>query len=112
MEFTQALSIITACAPQLKPFLDSLQSTGMRLNGMTGSYSYKASGSNSYARTGRSGGHSKASRSIPLREGNHTMVTAKGDWEVDSQSSQTQIIREVRTWTVTDAPRSPDDENL
>ena len=111
MEFTQAFSIVTACAPQLKPFLDSLQSTGMRLNGMTGSYA-KGSGSNSYGRSGR-GGHSKNSRPIELQEGNHTVITAKGDdWEIDSQSSRTQIIRETRTWTVTDAPRSPEDESL
>lgn len=115
LELTQALSIITACAPQLKPFLDSLQSTGMRLNGITrGTNSYKTSASGSYARTGRSaGGNAQKTQPIPLLDGNHTMVlTANRDCDVDSQSSQAQIIRETRTWTVTEAPRSLGVESL
>jgi hypothetical protein len=107
-EFVQALSIVTSCAPQLKPFLDSLQSTGMHLNGMTRSYN-KSSASGSHGRAGRSGGNnSQKLETLPPRDGNHTMVsTAKRDWDVDSQSSQTRIIRETRTWVVTEGPRSP-----
>lgn len=107
-EFVQALSIVTSCAPQLKPFLDSLQSTGMHLNGMTRSYN-KSSTSGSYGRAGRSGGNnSQRLETLPPRDGNHTIVsTAKRDWDADSQSSQTRIIRETRTWVVTEGPRSP-----
>ncbi|RMJ29053.1 hypothetical protein PHISP_00133 [Aspergillus sp. HF37] len=106
-EFVQALSIVTSCAPQLKPFLDSLQSTGMHLNGMT--RSYKTSASGSYGREGRSGGnHSQKLETLPPRDGNHTIVsTAKRDWDADSQSSKARIIRETRTWVVTEGPRSP-----
>lgn len=106
-ELAQALSIVTSCAPQLKPFLDSLQSTGMRLDGVTRSYKTNASGSDE--RSGRSGpGSSLKMTSFSRRVGNQTVVsTAKRDWDADSQSSQAQIIRETRTWTVTEAPRTP-----
>lgn len=106
-ELAQALSIITSCAPQLKPFLDSLQSTGMRLDGVTRSYKTNASGS--YERSGRSGpGSSIKLTSFSRREGNQTVVsTAKRDWDVESQSSQAPIIHETRTWTVTETPRTP-----
>lgn len=106
-QFCQALSIVTSCAPQLKPFLDSLQSSGMHLNGMT--RSYKSSASGSYGRTGRNAGNNRQKlEPIPLRDGNHTIVTAaKGGWDMGSQSSQTQTIRETRTWMVTEAPRGP-----
>jgi hypothetical protein len=128
-------SIITACSAQLKPFLVSLRSSGMRLDALTGSYHYK-----SQRHYGRNSSHDRYAgygsqtaskrRSINLRN-----LTAKGpnigkdlgeseayvstshpspDWDTASATSESRIIREVRTFTVTEEPRhpsNPDDVN-
>ncbi|KAF7592272.1 hypothetical protein BBP40_000403 [Aspergillus hancockii] len=113
-QLVQSLSIVTACSPQFKPFLDSLRSTGMRLGGMTSyGHSQKAYGSYSVSRarsrvgTVRSNAHELVS--IPIQDSHQTTVTVSSPslgWDAESQSSQTHIIRETRTWTVTEARRS------
>lgn len=112
-EFAQSLSVVTACSPQFKPFLDSLRSSGMTLNGMSsyhgtrkgyGYNSYNKSTTRAHTRNARDDRHELMS--VPVDPGVHsTVVTGSPDWEADSQSSQSRIIRETRTWTVTQARR-------
>lgn len=119
-EAVQCLSIVGTCLPQFKPFLESLQSSGMRLYDIPGTgrkYGYgcgygcdASPGLNSYkspqlSHRGRHGGAIHELISVPPRL--ETTVTAGGkdkDWEVSSLSSQTGIIRETKTWTVTEYP--------
>lgn len=116
-QLAQCFGIITACSPQFKPFMDSLRSTGMRIDGMTRyGTSQKGYGSQSASRVPTL--HSRSRRlseihelvPLPAKDSHHqaTVTTATGghDWDAESQTSQSRIIREVRTWTVTDAPRS------
>lgn len=117
-QLAQCLSVVTACSPQFKPFLDSLRSTGMRVDGMSRynkSYGY---GSNLGSRVRTATANTRSRRRsdanelmpIPLKEAQQThthqaTVTTMGaaqDWDAESQSSQTRIIREVRTFTVTE----------
>ncbi|KAG2415088.1 hypothetical protein HFD88_006279 [Aspergillus terreus] len=118
-QLAQCLSVVTACSPQFKPFLDSLRSTGMRVDGMSRynkSYGY---GSNlgSRVRTAtantRSRRRSDANELMPIQlketqspththQATVTTMGAAQDWDAESQSSQTRIIREVRTFTVTE----------
>ncbi|EED18763.1 conserved hypothetical protein [Talaromyces stipitatus ATCC 10500] len=119
-------SIITACSAQFKPFLDSLRSSGMRLDALTGSYQYKSQNRYAY------GSHiaSSKQRSIPLHSltgssaqrpenknsiASETYVSASRpspDWDAASATSQSQIIRETRTFAVTEEFRSDADEIL
>lgn len=116
-QLAQCFSIVTACSPQFKPFMDSLRSTGMRIDGMTRyGTSQKGYGSQSASRMptlrSRSRRLSEAHELVPLPAKDHqhqaTVTTAGAghDWDAESQTSQSRIIREVRTWTVTEAPRS------
>ncbi|KAJ5456637.1 hypothetical protein N7530_011911 [Penicillium desertorum] len=105
-QVAQAMSIVTACSPQFKPFLDSLQSTGMGL-GMTSSNNngskHKTYGMSTF-RTSRRTADTRSEThelvSVP-HEGTHrAMVTSAPDEDAESQSSQSNIIVET-TWTVT-----------
>ncbi|PCG90241.1 Hypothetical protein PENO1_072920 [Penicillium occitanis (nom. inval.)] len=123
-------SIITACSAQLKPFLDSLRSSGMRLDALTGSYQYKSqrhygydSNHNRYANYGSN--PASKQRSINLRSltgrgaqpendlaTNEAYVSASRpspDWDQSSATSQSKIIREVRTFAVTEERRRSSD---
>lgn len=125
-------SIITACSAQLKPFLDSLRSSGMRLDALTGSYHYKSQryyghGSNhNRSATYNSKAAASKQRSINLRSltgrsahaENELGVTSEAyvsasrpapDWDQASATSQSQIIREVRTFAVTEERRRSSD---
>ncbi|PKY03464.1 hypothetical protein P168DRAFT_318925 [Aspergillus campestris IBT 28561] len=109
-QLTQCLSIVTACSPQFKPFLDSLRSTGMSLEGKSrhGS-SQKGYGSQTSTRFRRGISQSEAHElmPLPLRGTSQTIVSTAGispDSDAESQGSQSRIIREVRTWTITEAP--------
>ncbi|KAE8163871.1 hypothetical protein BDV40DRAFT_287404 [Aspergillus tamarii] len=113
-QLVQSLSIVTACSPQFKPFLDSLRSTGMRLGGMT-SYGHSQKGYGSYsasrARSRRGTDRSDAHELVPLpmqdtHQATVTTSTPSLGWDGESQSSQTHIIHEIRTWTVTEVRRS------
>ncbi|KKA18757.1 hypothetical protein T310_7279 [Rasamsonia emersonii CBS 393.64] len=116
-EVVQCLSIVGTCLPQFKPFLESLQSSGMRLYdipGTTRKYGYgygTPRGLNSHKSpqaSHRGGGTIHELISVPQRL--ETTVTAGGkdkDWEVSSQSSYARIIRETKTWSVAEYPGQP-----
>lgn len=112
-EFIQCMSIITASTLQLKPFLANLQSSGMQLGGMTRyNYSARTEPSRSKSFFSRSGhGQAAEDNTQELKHidaTSRTTVTAsKQDMEPDeeSMSSQTHIIRETRTWAVTEEIR-------
>ena len=111
-QMVQALSIVTACSPQFKPVLDSLRSSGMGIGG---------SSYGSRQRTYAYGTHYKASRAIrtnDTRSDTHELVpmpeprsqtvvttTPEADNDAESQSSGSQIIRETRTWQITESRR-------
>ncbi|CEL10612.1 hypothetical protein ASPCAL13729 [Aspergillus calidoustus] len=133
------LSVITASTPQYVPVLRQLQTTGMRLDGMTrytmsssnnGRYPYGNSYGNSRSRS-RSRSKFLTSSAQRTRDESileldnmnvpfgvtETTVTASGAnghmgermksvdedrGDDESQSSQTNIIRETRTWVVTE----------
>ncbi|GIK00962.1 hypothetical protein Aspvir_004992 [Aspergillus viridinutans] len=111
-QLVQCLSIMTTSAPQFIPFLRQLQSTGMRLDGLTRytiSSHHKSSRSRYYLSTDRRRTGNESSHeldNIPLAT-TKTVVTSnlngsEDDHDNESQSSQTGIIREIRTWTVTE----------
>lgn len=107
-QVAQTVSIVTACSPQFKPFLDSLQSSGMGL-GMTSSNNYgskhKTYGMTTFKtfrRTADTRSETHELVSVPHEETNQTMVTSAPDVDAESQSSRTNIIMETRTWTVTE----------
>ncbi|KAL2784892.1 hypothetical protein BJX66DRAFT_329676 [Aspergillus keveii] len=133
------LSVITASTPQFVPVLRQLQTTGMRLDGMTrytlsssnnGQYGNSYGNSRSRSRSRSKFLTSSAARtrdesileldnmSVPFAvtettvtcgaavDGHETGERMKSVDEVrdddESQSSQTNIIRETRTWVVTE----------
>ncbi|KAE8390110.1 hypothetical protein BDV23DRAFT_155914 [Aspergillus alliaceus] len=108
-QIVQCLSVVTACSPQFKPFMDSLRSTGMRIDGMT---SYNMASMKRYEistmRHKSTFNGSEVHELAPInlgKETHETTVTASGaisDGDTESQSSQTHIIREIRTFTVTE----------
>ena len=124
-------SIITACSAQLKPFLDSLRSSGMRLDALTGSYQYKSqrhyvydsNHNRIYAKYGSN--PASKQRSIHLRSltgrsarPENDLITSEAyvsssrpspDWDQTSATSQSKIIREVRTFAVTEERRRSSD---
>jgi hypothetical protein len=119
------LSIITASSAQFKPFLDSLRSTGMRLDAFTGSNSrfQRANGNNYYYGGSNPGskpisinlrsltGRSKVEQSRSGAQNETTVSVAPNspEWDTTSQTSQSRIIRETRTWTVTEERRQSSD---
>ncbi|KAF7530734.1 hypothetical protein PCG10_000244 [Penicillium crustosum] len=107
-QVAQTVSIVTACSPQFKPFLDSLQSSGMGL-GMTSSNNYgskhKTYGTTTFKtfrRTADTRSETHELVSVPHEGTNHAMVTSGPDEDAESQSSQSNMIMETRTWTVTE----------
>lgn len=88
-----------ACAPHLKPFMDGLQSTGLRLYYLPGETSERGE----YARVSKA---KAAAHELSGHVGvaNSTAVSAgreQQDWDdTMSHSSQDHIIRETRTWVV------------
>ncbi|KAB8264831.1 hypothetical protein BDV32DRAFT_144866 [Aspergillus pseudonomiae] len=109
MEITQSLSIITACWGQLKPFLVRLRSNAFCLHNNQWSSTTYSGG----VRAPQTSSTSKGALSEPGGEfalspmyGTKTKIStsrASAEWESQSQSSETYIIRETRTWTV-DSP--------
>lgn len=113
IETAQALSIITACWGQLKPFLTRLRSNAFRIHGTEWS-------STSYHKESRTPQSQTRTRATTIRRGSahelqefvpqsaygtQTKVLASkvaSDWDSRSQSSETHIIQET-TWTVTEA---------
>ncbi|KAJ5433145.1 uncharacterized protein N7458_012301 [Penicillium daleae] len=106
-QMTQALSIVTACSPQFKPFLDSLRSSGMSLGGTSYGSRQRTYAGTIYKisrgrRTGETPSETHELVTMPGDTVNQTIVTSSPDCDAESQTSQSQIIREVRTWTVTE----------
>ncbi|KAJ5952228.1 uncharacterized protein N7479_010641 [Penicillium vulpinum] len=105
-QVTQTLSIVTACSPQFKPFLDNLRSSGMGL-GLTSSNGHgskhKTYGMSSFKNSRRTQDtRSDTHELVSMPQGTHrTIVTSVPDDDAESQSSQSNIIMETRTWTVT-----------
>ncbi|GAT18594.1 hypothetical protein RIB2604_00100880 [Aspergillus luchuensis] len=111
VETIQCLSIVTACWAQLKPFLNMLKSNGLRIQGVD----YRSTNNRSKWSTTRSANptESKFTRSgehelmgMGAGQGNITTVSAARLSDEDSQSSQAGIIREVRTWVVSEEVES------
>lgn len=112
---TQCLSMVTACWGQLKPFLTWLKSNGLKIQDvdyMTNAYAYN---SNNYAKSDRrSQTQSKArdskyqsQRNKPLgRSNSNNQILVTKDWEVDSQSSQADIIQERAHWADAEGTRN------
>ena len=109
------MSNVTACSPQFKPFLESLQSSGMRLDTLMINTHHQPKDGPSISEIGTKGislalrsitGRGKRTENMPYVK---TMVTANPDatpaWDASSQTSQSRIIRETRTWTVFEEPR-------
>ncbi|KAJ6036241.1 hypothetical protein N7540_000520 [Penicillium herquei] len=109
-ETSQCLSIITACWGQLKPFLSWLKSSGLRIQDFDYTNYANAYGrSNIQSHTqsrSRPGRNELNLGSFPLQKKTQILVTR--DWEVDSQSSEADIIQEPHTWAEsTSARQSP-----
>ncbi|KAL6231025.1 hypothetical protein BDW75DRAFT_221247 [Aspergillus navahoensis] len=120
------LSVVTASTPQFVPVLRHLQTTGMRLDGLTrhtlssnAQYSNSRSRSRSRSKYFISGQRTRADSIVELDNMNVPFVTTEitvtsthghgdgqksveDDHDDESQSSQTNIIRETRTWVITE----------
>ncbi|KAE8315853.1 hypothetical protein BDV41DRAFT_574560 [Aspergillus transmontanensis] len=115
-QLTQSLSVVTACSPQFKPFMDSLRSTGLRVDAITRhdtsriGYNYSSSHTKSQSHSqDQSGAEVHEMTSIGRNKSYRhtaTVMTAKRDSDAGSDSSEAHIIREVRTWAVTASPRN------
>lgn len=110
-QMAQGLSIVTACAPQFKPFLDNLRSSGMGL-GMSSYDGYGSKHKTYGMSTFKASRRTQDTRSdthelvsLPREETHRTVVTSAPDDDAESQSSQSNIIVETRTWTVTEGLR-------
>lgn len=105
MQAVQCSSIVTACWGQVKPFLNQLRSNGLRIEGAdyrntTAKVSYLAS----HGRDGTVASGENGHELVPgaSEHGNTTTVSALRAWDSNSQSSQAGMIRETRTWGITD----------
>ncbi|KAJ5200041.1 hypothetical protein N7491_009158 [Penicillium cf. griseofulvum] len=107
-QVAQTLSIVTACSPQFKPFLDNLRSSGMGLGLTSSNYAskHRTYDMSTFKNSRRMlGSDTHELVSIP-HQGTQTVVTSTRDEDNESQSSQTHIIMETRTWTVTGGVQS------
>ncbi|RAH47969.1 uncharacterized protein BO95DRAFT_385144 [Aspergillus brunneoviolaceus CBS 621.78] len=102
MQLVQCLAIIVSCIPHLKPFMDGLQSTGLRLYHLPGQ-------SSTHEQYGYGSGKKKRSGTAhelnQLHGSAHdTTILAEQrerDWDdAHSQTSQSHIIRQTMTWAV------------
>ncbi|KAL8959111.1 MAG: hypothetical protein Q9193_003968 [Seirophora villosa] len=113
-QVVQSLSIITACIPCLKPFLESLESGMMRVDlraRSNGHYGYgshnltnlssKSNGKKEKSALSSNLSHHKHFRHLPDVS---TVISANHDErerDSDSQKSSARIIKYTRTWEVT-----------
>lgn len=100
-EITQCLSIVTACWGQLRPFLKWMKSNGLLIQDDNLSYLDTKSKSIPNSKSRETRLDRQGSFTISLQTDN---LTAQ-DWELDSQSSQVQIIREAHQWTADEPSR-------
>ncbi|GKZ31896.1 hypothetical protein AbraIFM66950_000834 [Aspergillus brasiliensis] len=99
VQLVQCLSIIVACAPHLKPFMDGLQSTGLRMYYLPG----ETSGRGEYARVSKAKAAAHELSGLVGVENSTAVSAGRGqqDWDdAMSHTSQSHIIRETRTWVV------------
>jgi hypothetical protein len=124
-QIVQSMSILTACWGQVNPFLNQLKSNGLRIRGLEyqssagtgGKGQASASRSSGYSRGQQSRGHRVRGEEhyelVPVTVGqSETTVEAAASqgWDADADgyadsrscSSRTGIIRETRTWDVSD----------
>ncbi|KAK1138852.1 hypothetical protein N8T08_001723 [Aspergillus melleus] len=108
MEVVQCMSIVTACWGQLKPFLNQMKSNGMRIPGAEYQSTYGKYSNSRSQRTEHTAGSGDAHDLVPIPpgQGNKTTISTSPAWDAASQSSQVGMIRETRTWVVTDSRRS------
>ena len=113
----QSLSIITACIPCLKPFLESLESGMLRIDdlrrrGANGAYGYgshslsniSASRSNGKKEKSQLGTNASAGKHYKLPNNISTVVSGSRNEDLerdsDSQKSSARIIKYTRTFSV------------
>ncbi|PLB50739.1 hypothetical protein P170DRAFT_463859 [Aspergillus steynii IBT 23096] len=115
MQITQSLSIVTACWGQLKPFLDRIRSDAFKLSGAEWTRSNTSSGAGASRGYRSINSHSQSRlRAKDSTQGlrldfvpesmkrTKTMISGgKGkEWDKGSQSSETCIIRETRSFAI------------
>ncbi|KAI4272577.1 MAG: hypothetical protein LQ337_005209 [Flavoplaca oasis] len=116
-QIVQSLSIITACIPCLKPFLESLESgmlrsDDLRRRGMNGVYGYGSHNLNSLSNSRSGGKKEKSQHASNASAGKHyklpnnisTVVSVNrnedAERDSDSQKSSARIIKYTRTFSV------------
>ena len=116
MEAVQSVSVITACIPCLKPFLESLESGMLRVDdlrrrGMGDAYGYGSHNLTDLS-SSRAGGKEKPQFSSNSSRTKHfkalpnvsTVISATKnedrERDGDSQKSSARIIKYTRTWSV------------
>ncbi|KAJ5330519.1 hypothetical protein N7476_000302 [Penicillium atrosanguineum] len=89
----QCLSIVTACWPQLKPFLSWMRSNGLKIQDVE-DHVYQNYKMSPPSQTGSTFPDQKfdVHESLPLTRQDQIIFTT--NWEVDSQSSQANIVSE------------------
>jgi hypothetical protein len=103
MQTVICTNIMATCSPLIKPFLESLSSSGMKIDAITGTQhaKYSSAGSERKYDVSTSG----TQLAFLQRSAEHSTVIStklsRHDWDAESQSSQSQFIRETKTWTVT-----------
>ena len=122
-QLTQTLSITIAGVPYLKPFIDSMESGFLRTDDLR---RRGTKGLNGYgtAETGDTKGSSKSDRktidpnsaSIALKrlgnpseaeQDNVTTIQAgRRDWDGESQTSRSNMIKKTTNWSIDIAPRN------
>lgn len=98
----QCLSVVTACWGQLRPFMAWMRSNGLKLHDTDGAsaWAYRTSNRSQTAsgprdrktRTGRFDSTADSGFSLPVRR---DQILVTHDWDVNSQSSQANIIVEA-----------------
>lgn len=99
VQTVQCFAILAACAPQIKPFLECLQSTGLKIYHVSGPQT--AHGEYSLSHVGSVKNDHKLYCSTQCA--NETVITAAHGgraWDAQSQSSQSRMIYETKTWVV------------
>ncbi|OTB17308.1 hypothetical protein K445DRAFT_57047 [Daldinia sp. EC12] len=117
MTLAQNLGIMTASAPYLKPFLDSLESGMIRSDDLRRRGNVTGKSLYGYGRKQDGSGASKSTHSTSHELGNLGMVNSQvttsvtvgtahnaPEWDASSRSSQAKLIKQVKSWGVTSSP--------
>ena len=124
-EIVQCVSLVSACVPYLKPFLEALETgmiradggrttrKGLDLSGSSGSHGYPKHSGRKKSRDPESVHHD----SIAMgnfhpgdKQTQTATISARGrgaESDGDSQSSQSKIIKKQIDWTLTDENTEP-----